>query len=561
MSYRYQITVTHPGLGKERILTGYDKYILESLARELTARWNDQYTKRLAVAQRTASRQERQQHVEQSLEDARERTENAKLERESLESLLVEATKALPFKWESLKVRTEYRVAPPLSPTYKNYPVEPVPIVPKIGIFDRLISSRAKSKIEQSAQLNLQRKQQWIQQVKNIQAQNEASLSAYAESVKAWELGRQKHDADCAVQRAAVEQKQLAYEAKDQTAILSVCEIVLSRTAHALLPSPEFELEYNAGSKSLIVEYSLPTPSALPSLKEVRYVKARDEFVDFFYTEADQGRLYDSVVYQICLRVLNDVFQADTVGTLEAITFNGWVTSIDPAKGKETTACIISVTAQRHQFLDVDLAKVEPKACFRSLKGVGSSKLHSITAIAPICTISREDSRFIPAHDVAQGLAEGFNLATMEWEEFEQLIREVFAKEFSINGGEVKITQASRDRGVDAVAFDPDPIRGGKIVIQAKRYTNTVDVSAVRDLYGTVLNEGANKGILVTTADYGPDAYQFAADKPLTLLNGGNLLNLLEKHGQKVRIDLREAKKITINSGASRQYILRTTRS
>jgi restriction system protein len=64
---------------------------------------------------------------------------------------------------------------------------------------------------------------------------------------------------------------------------------------------------------------------------------------------------------------------------------------------------------------------------------------------------------------------------------------------FSRSGGEVKVTRASRDGGVDAIAFDPDPIRGGKIVIQAKRYTNTVEVSAVRDLYGTVVNEGAIK--------------------------------------------------------------------
>ncbi|RKJ10548.1 restriction endonuclease, partial [Butyricicoccus sp. 1XD8-22] len=110
--------------------------------------------------------------------------------------------------------------------------------------------------------------------------------------------------------------------------------------------------------------------------------------------------------------------------------------------------------------------------------------------------------------------------------------------------GEVKITQASKDGGVDAVAFDPDPIRGGKIVIQAKRYTNVVGVSAVRDLYGTVMNEGATKGILVSTADYGPDAYNFAKDKPLTLLNGNNLLHLLQKHGHKAKIDLKEAKKI-----------------
>jgi restriction system protein len=131
----------------------------------------------------------------------------------------------------------------------------------------------------------------------------------------------------------------------------------------------------------------------------------------------------------------------------------------------------------------------------------------------------------------------------MDWEDFEHLVREIFENEFSANGGEVKVTQASKDGGVDAVAFDPDPIRGGKIIIQAKRYTNTVGVSAVRDLYGTVMNEGATKGILVTTSDYGPDAYGFAKDKPLTLLNGANLLHLLEKHGHKAKIDLKEAKK------------------
>ncbi|HSC20114.1 MAG TPA: restriction endonuclease, partial [Solirubrobacterales bacterium] len=116
---------------------------------------------------------------------------------------------------------------------------------------------------------------------------------------------------------------------------------------------------------------------------------------------------------------------------------------------------------------------------------------------------------------------------------------------------EVRVTQASRDGGVDAIVFDPDPIKGGKIVIQAKRYTNTVGVGAVRDLYGTVLNEGASKGILVTTSTYGPDAHKFAAGKPLTLLDGGNLLSLLEGIGVKARIDLREAKALLSESEQS----------
>ena len=112
------------------------------------------------------------------------------------------------------------------------------------------------------------------------------------------------------------------------------------------------------------------------------------------------------------------------------------------------------------------------------------------------------------------------------------------AKEYGKNGSDVKITRASRDRSVDAVVFDPDPLHGGKSVVQAKRYNNLVDVSAVRDLYGTMMNEGAARGILVTTSRYGRDAFDFASNKPITLTDGQNLLSLLAKHGYQFKIEL-----------------------
>jgi len=222
--------------------------------------------------------------------------------------------------------------------------------------------------------------------------------------------------------------------------------------------------------------------------------------------------------------------------------FNGWVDSIDKATGHNVNSCIMSLQASKVEFSVINLQNIDPKASFKQLKGIGSSKLYGLSPVAPIISISKDDRRFVSAYDVIDGVDETDNLAAMDWQDFENLIRELFEKEFVSSGGEVKITQASRDGGVDAIAFDPDPIRGGKIVIQAKRYTNVVGVSAVRDLYGTTLNEGATKGILVTTANFGPDAYEFAKGKPLTLLNGGNLLHLLEKHGHKAKIDLKEAK-------------------
>jgi len=40
-----------------------------------------------------------------------------------------------------------------------------------------------------------------------------------------------------------------------------------------------------------------------------------------------------------------------------------------------------------------------------------------------------------------------------------------------------------------------------KIFLHKRQYTNVIGVAAVRDLFGTVMNEGAIKGILITTAD------------------------------------------------------------
>lgn len=67
-------------------------------------------------------------------------------------------------------------------------------------------------------------------------------------------------------------------------------------------------------------------------------------------------------------------------------------------------------------------------------------------------------------------------------------------------------------------------------MIQAKRYKNTVGVSAVRDLYGTMQNEGASNCILVTTSGYGKAAVDFANGKPIELMASSNLLYLLKEH-------------------------------
>lgn len=248
----------------------------------------------------------------------------------------------------------------------------------------------------------------------------------------------------------------------------------------------------------------------------------------------------------LCISILfglgDLIFKNDQHDQIKNIFQNGIVSYKDKSTGKQVENCILSLSIPKTEFTDFDLNHIDLFQAFKRLKGISAPNFTESIPVRPILTINKEDRRFVDGREVMQHLDERTNLASMDWEDFEHFIRELFEKEFSSSGGEVKITQSSRDGGIDAIAFDPDPIKGGKIVIQSKRYTNVVGVSAVRDLYGTMINEGANKGILVTTSHFGSDAYNFAKDKPLSLIDGDNLLQLLIKHNFKAKIDIQEAK-------------------
>lgn len=408
--------------------------------------------------------------------------------------------------------------------------------------------------VEKTKTENSSKKSWWETQCKQLRA-------AHSDSMNVWEQRKAEFYERQNETNAAIDQNKIKYMAKEQGAVSDYCDTVLSNSDYPDYFPKDWDFDYNSDTRTLMLEYVLPAPEMLPTLKEVQYIQSKDDYKETHLSEKERESLYDNLLYQIVLRTIHEMFEADTADALDIVALNGIVTALDKTTGHNVTACILTVLARKANFMEINLASIDPKACFKSLKGVAASKLAGLSAVSPIMMIDRNDRRFVAAYGVADYINEATNLATMDWEDFEHLIRELFEQEFATGGGEVKVTQASRDGGVDAVAFDPDPIRGGKIVIQAKRYANTVGVSAVRDLYGTVMNEGAIKGLLVTTADYGPDAYEFAKGKPLTLLNGSNLLHLLEKHGHKARINLNEAKqenKQALSAGFARKRNLLT---
>ena len=330
------------------------------------------------------------------------------------------------------------------------------------------------------------------------------------------------------------------FETNEVGAIERYLRLVLEYSRYPEIINKDFEISYEPISKTAIISYWLPNIDIIPKTTGYKFVQSRKALEEIFMKQKDFDTFYESIIMQITLRTIHEVYESVYTNSVDSVVFNGWVKGIDKATGNEFTSCIISCQASKTLFESFNLANVSPKECIRSLKGLVAGPLATMAPVKPILDINRDDKRFIESKEILAGINSTDNLATMDWEDFEHLVRELFSKLFSREDSEVRVTQASRDGGVDAIAFDPDPIRGGKFVIQAKRYNNVVPVSAVRDLYGTMINEGAVKGILVTTSYYGNDSREFAKDKPITLIDGSNLVHLFQEHGHNVRIELQK---------------------
>ncbi len=354
-----------------------------------------------------------------------------------------------------------------------------------------------------------------------------------ADRVRRLEAAKAEHarkvaevEARLAAQHAEVEAFKADFQAGKQQAVTQYFALVLEASRYPDGFPQRFRLAYVPESRQLVVEYELPPYERIPTVGAYKYVKAGDKITETARPAAQRKTLYKSVVAQVTVRTLHELFEADRGGLVETVAFNGHVETVNAATGRTERPCLVTLRTTRDVFLDRDFSRVDPEACLLDLSASLSRSPAELVPVRPVLDFNMVDPRFVEEADVLSGLDQRPNLMELKPAEFESLITNLFTK----MGLESRMTQPSRDGGVDCVAFDNRAIFGGKVIIQAKRYKNTVPVSAVRDLFGSVHNEGASKGILVTTSGFGKASFDFAKDKPLELLSGTNLLYLLKEH-------------------------------
>jgi hypothetical protein len=106
----------------------------------------------------------------------------------------------------------------------------------------------------------------------------------------------------------------------------------------------------------------------------------------------------------------------------------------------------------------------------------------------------------------------------------------VVARYFKSLGYVVRKVGQSGDHGVDLAVYTPG---NGKWIVQCKRYKRrAVGEGALRDLYGAMMHEHANRGFIFTTSTFSVYALDWAQEKEIELVDGEELVARL--HQQRV---------------------------
>lgn len=117
-------------------------------------------------------------------------------------------------------------------------------------------------------------------------------------------------------------------------------------------------------------------------------------------------------------------------------------------------------------------------------------------------------------------------LLNLQPREFECLIERLY----NSMDYETELTPAQKDGGRDVKARKQIVGQQERLLIECKRYGDVVGVEIVRALYGVVTDEKANKGVLITTGRFTKDAQEFAERNSIELINGNELVPLLNEH-------------------------------
>jgi restriction system protein len=164
-----------------------------------------------------------------------------------------------------------------------------------------------------------------------------------------------------------------------ESAIQQYIDIVLSNSVYPDAFPVTHDDQFDLATRELTLAMTVPPPSAMPTVKEYRYVKAKDEITATLLPLAELKGRYANAVFQVAVRTLHEVFEADRNGKVRSVALTVVTRSVSPATGLEETIPLVVTAADRERFTAFDLGNVVPHATLQHLGAALSKSPYDLT--------------------------------------------------------------------------------------------------------------------------------------------------------------------------------------
>jgi restriction system protein len=144
------------------------------------------------------------------------------------------------------------------------------------------------------------------------------------------------------------------------------------------------------------------------------------------------------------------------------------------------------------------------------------------------------------------------SIRSLDWKTFEVFVGEAYRRQgysVSENPG------AGPDGGIDLFLKKA----GQLTIVQCKQWrANKVGVEKVRELYGLQVSHHAAKSTLITSGLFTQEAKNFAADKPIDLVEGAHLLGLIKNVQPRTKTTTAQPPSTVVCPECGGEMVLRT---
>ena len=175
----------------------------------------------------------------------------------------------------------------------------------------------------------------------------------------------------------------------------------------------------------------------------------------------------------------------------------------------------------KNVFKSIDMSRIDKLKCIKETMQ-GRVDINSNLCFKEITPIAKCD--YLNRSVVS---SESINLLEVGPFVLESLVCTLFRN----MGYEVIETKKTNDGGIDCELYNNDPIMGGKVIGQVKRYKNNIDIPKLREFESVLRNSDAMKGIFISTSNFSSQCEKFASENNISLINGSLLVDYFNRYG------------------------------